>query len=132
MAQVRATTANQGGLASSLIEGCLTAHARGTLTASCLSTAGKVELTADQKHEIREAFELFDTDGSGSIDAKELKVGGKKSNTSKPVFAYLATNISGTPGIWNIGWRYFVTVTGKWRIAHESLSGCVRRCECAR
>merc|ERR1740130_459050 len=27
-----------------------------------------------QKNEIREAFDLFDTDGSGAIDAKELKV----------------------------------------------------------
>lgn len=33
-----------------------------------------VELTDDQKQEIREAFDLFDTDGSGTIDAKELKV----------------------------------------------------------
>ena len=32
------------------------------------------ELTEDQKNEIREAFDLFDTDGSGTIDAKELKV----------------------------------------------------------
>ena len=31
-------------------------------------------LTEEQKQEIREAFDLFDTDGSGSIDAKELKV----------------------------------------------------------
>jgi len=28
----------------------------------------------EQKQEIREAFDLFDADGSGSIDAKELKV----------------------------------------------------------
>ena len=28
----------------------------------------------EQKQEIREAFDLFDTDGSGTIDAKELKV----------------------------------------------------------
>jgi len=34
----------------------------------------KGELTDEQRQEIREAFELFDTDGSGSIDAKELKV----------------------------------------------------------
>ena len=33
-----------------------------------------IELTEDQKQEIREAFDLFDTDGSGTIDAKELKV----------------------------------------------------------
>ncbi|EOD27080.1 hypothetical protein EMIHUDRAFT_434941 [Emiliania huxleyi CCMP1516] len=35
---------------------------------------GKSELTEEQKQEIREAFDLFDTDGSGTIDAKELKV----------------------------------------------------------
>merc|ERR1711959_140438 len=32
------------------------------------------ELTAEQKTEIKEAFELFDTDGSGSIASNELKV----------------------------------------------------------
>merc|ERR1712096_493547 len=32
------------------------------------------ELTEEQKSEIKEAFDLFDTDGSGTIDAKELKV----------------------------------------------------------
>jgi len=36
--------------------------------------AKKFELTEEQKQEIREAFDLFDTDGSGTIDAKELKV----------------------------------------------------------
>ncbi|XP_043823908.1 centrin-2-like [Dromiciops gliroides] len=34
----------------------------------------KLELTEDQKQEIREAFDLFDTDGTGTIDVKELKV----------------------------------------------------------
>merc|ERR1712072_1276897 len=34
---------------------------------------GVGDLTIQQKQEIREAFELFDTDGSGSIDANELK-----------------------------------------------------------
>ncbi|CAC5357213.1 CETN1 [Mytilus coruscus] len=34
----------------------------------------KPDLTEEQKQEIREAFDLFDTDGSGTIDAKELKV----------------------------------------------------------
>merc|ERR1711885_100297 len=32
------------------------------------------ELTEEQKQEIKEAFDLFDTDGSGNIDSKELKV----------------------------------------------------------
>uniref|UniRef100_A0A672KXR8 Centrin 1 n=1 Tax=Sinocyclocheilus grahami TaxID=75366 RepID=A0A672KXR8_SINGR len=32
------------------------------------------ELTEAQRQEIREAFELFDTDGSGHIEVKELKV----------------------------------------------------------
>lgn len=35
---------------------------------------GRTELTEEQKQEIKEAFDLFDTDGSGSIDARELKV----------------------------------------------------------
>ena len=30
-------------------------------------------LTEDEVEEIKEAFDLFDTDGSGSIDPKELK-----------------------------------------------------------
>ena len=34
----------------------------------------RTELTGEQKQEIKEAFDLFDTDGSGAIDAKELKV----------------------------------------------------------
>ncbi|XP_036275300.1 centrin-1 [Pipistrellus kuhlii] len=34
----------------------------------------KPELTKDQKQEVREAFDLFDADGSGTIDVKELKV----------------------------------------------------------
>eukprot|EP00979_Chaetoceros_neogracilis_P013879 scaffold4139_cov254-Chaetoceros_neogracile.AAC.3 len=36
--------------------------------------ASPVALTEEEKHEIKEAFDLFDTDCSGSIDAKELKV----------------------------------------------------------
>lgn len=34
----------------------------------------KFELTEVQKIDIREAFDLFDTDGTGKIDTKELKV----------------------------------------------------------
>ena len=35
---------------------------------------GRKELTEEQKQEIREAFELFDTDKDGFIDYHELKV----------------------------------------------------------
>ena len=38
------------------------------------SSSSSTGLTEEQKQEIREAFDLFDTDGSGTIDAKELKV----------------------------------------------------------
>eukprot|EP00062_Callorhinchus_milii_P022056 gi/632979435/ref/XP_007906467.1/ PREDICTED: caltractin isoform X1 [Callorhinchus milii] len=37
-------------------------------------SGSKSELTEEQKQEIREAFDLFDTDGSGTIDVKEIKV----------------------------------------------------------
>ncbi|CAF0723999.1 unnamed protein product [Adineta ricciae] len=37
-------------------------------------TGNRPELTEEQKTEIREAFDLFDADGSGTIDVKELKV----------------------------------------------------------
>ena len=35
---------------------------------------GRAELTDEQKQEIKEAFELFDTDKTGTIDYHELKV----------------------------------------------------------
>jgi len=34
----------------------------------------RMELKEEQRKEIKEAFDLFDTDGTGTIDAKELKV----------------------------------------------------------
>lgn len=34
----------------------------------------KTDLTEEQRQEIKEAFDLFDSEGSGVIDAKELKV----------------------------------------------------------
>ena len=34
----------------------------------------RAQLTEEQKQEIKESFDLFDTDGSGTIDQKELKV----------------------------------------------------------
>ena len=41
---------------------------------SCVESGPKPELTEEQKVEIREAFDLFDSDGTGTIDTKELKV----------------------------------------------------------
>lgn len=35
---------------------------------------GRNELTEEQKQEVKEAFDLFDTEGTGQIDVKELKV----------------------------------------------------------
>ncbi|XP_015770629.1 PREDICTED: caltractin isoform X2 [Acropora digitifera] len=50
-------------------------YRKGALSTGQRKKAGpKPELTEEQKQEIREAFDLFDTDGSGTIDAKELKV----------------------------------------------------------
>ena len=34
----------------------------------------KLELKDEQKAEIREAFDLFDTEGTGTINVKEIKV----------------------------------------------------------
>mmetsp|Transcript_3759 Transcript_3759/g.6193 ORF Transcript_3759/g.6193 Transcript_3759/m.6193 type:complete len:161 (+) Transcript_3759:81-563(+) len=42
--------------------------------AICRGSKKSKELSEEQKQEIKEAFDLFDSDGSGSIDAKELKV----------------------------------------------------------
>lgn len=36
--------------------------------------SAKLELNEEQKQEIKEAFDLFDTDGTGTIDVKDLKV----------------------------------------------------------
>lgn len=56
-------------------------------------TAPKTELTEEQKQEIREAFDLFDTDGTGNIDVKELKA---SCRISPRCFRYLrAGSISG-------------------------------------
>jgi centrin-1 len=38
-----------------------------------MQSNGRGQLSEEQLQEIREAFELFDTDGSGAIDARELK-----------------------------------------------------------
>lgn len=36
-------------------------------------TGPKLELTVDQKQQMREAFDLLDADGTGTIDVKDLK-----------------------------------------------------------
>lgn len=51
-------------------------------------TTPKPELTEEQKQEIREAFELFDTDGSGYIDIKELKVNVPRRSSSVFFFCF--------------------------------------------
>jgi centrin-2/centrin-1 len=59
-------------------------------------------LTPEQKQEIREAFDLFDTDGSGTIDCKELKVAMRalgfepKKEEIKRMIADIDKNGSGT------------------------------------
>jgi len=39
-----------------------------------IKKSAKTELSEDQKQELREAFDLFDADKTGSIDLHELKV----------------------------------------------------------
>ncbi|PHJ22145.1 centrin [Cystoisospora suis] len=46
----------------------------GSLSRGRVGKKPPAELTEEQRQEIKEAFDLFDTDGSGCIDAKELKV----------------------------------------------------------
>jgi hypothetical protein len=47
---------------------------RGYYGVYCMFQSTKPELSQDQKQELREAFELFDADKTGSIDLHELKV----------------------------------------------------------
>ena len=49
------------------------AYARSRATLRAKAKPVKLALDDEQKEEIREAFNLFDTDGSGTIDARELK-----------------------------------------------------------
>ena len=58
----------------SIIPHCISQPDSVDLTIFIPLIAPRNELTEEQKQEIREAFDLFDADGSGSIDAKELKV----------------------------------------------------------
>ena len=47
---------------------------RKTTAVNSSSAALRAELSEDQKGDVREAFNLFDTAGSGTIDTKDLKV----------------------------------------------------------
>jgi centrin-3 len=47
---------------------------KGTNQASMPGKRRRQELTDEQKQEIKEAFDLFDTDKTGTIDYHELKV----------------------------------------------------------
>ena len=58
------------------------------------AVAPKNELTEEQKQEIREAFDLFDADGSGTIDAKELKVHYKLSHPQTSSGACITSSIT--------------------------------------
>lgn len=53
--------------------GCVTI-CRTELAADKTKRKKRRELTEEQKHEIKEAFELFDTDKDKEIDYHELKV----------------------------------------------------------
>merc|ERR1719492_24971 len=57
---------------SSLV--CITSNSNMALRRFNAGGKKQKELTEEQKQEIKEAFDLFDTDGSGEIDSKELKV----------------------------------------------------------
>ena len=54
---------------------CQASSSRKPLASASQKKKTKLELTEEQKQEVKEAFDLFDTDGTGTIDVKELKVG---------------------------------------------------------
>ncbi|KAJ3395675.1 Centrin-1 [Chytriomyces hyalinus] len=67
--------AKYGATAATGVSGASKAKAgNSTKPSHARHNANEHNLTPDQKQEIREAFDLFDTDGSGTIDVKELKV----------------------------------------------------------
>lgn len=63
-----ASVSKPGTATASVSRGGAAASARGPVKKPAAQTLG-----AEQMEELREAFNLFDTDGSGEIDAKELK-----------------------------------------------------------
>jgi centrin-1 len=51
------------------------------------SSGPKFELSEEQKADIKEAFDLFDSEGNGKIETKELKV--LKYNITELKFFYM-------------------------------------------
>eukprot|EP00887_Chlorella_sp_A99_P008280 scaffold12.g8280.t1 len=102
---------------------------------------GPKGLTEEQKQEIREAFDLFDTDGSGTIDAKELKVAMRalgfepKKEEVKKMIADIDKDGSGTidfdeflqarAGCWR-GWRGMMTAKMGERDSREEIMKAFR------
>jgi len=48
--------------------------AAGAASTSNRRSGSRSELTEEQRQEIKDAFDLFDTDGSGTIDQREIRV----------------------------------------------------------
>lgn len=66
----------------------------------------KPELTEEQKQEIREAFDLFDADGTGTIDVKELKA--SCTNTCFATFSFPVARlllVTFLPSPYKKGWK---------------------------
>ena len=71
----------------------------------------KEGLTEDQKAELKEAFDLFDVDGSGEIDFKELKAAFKALGFQVPKAELQKMfNDVDTDGSGQIGFDEFVAV----------------------
>ena len=52
----------------------MTGGARKKVAASNIAASAKVDLSEEQKTDVREAFNLFDSGATGFIDTKDLKV----------------------------------------------------------
>lgn len=65
---------NQYGTRRKIFQAEKKSTATATTAASRKKSGPKFELTDEQKNDIKEAFDLFDTNGTGVIDIKELKV----------------------------------------------------------
>lgn len=63
-----------GGSMGSTGTGGVSGGVGGGIISSSKRHANRGDLTEDQKNEIKEAFELFDTDKDGALDYHELKV----------------------------------------------------------